>query len=132
MMSKGSRYVFVILSAISFQAFASNFDYKSDIPADNKPSAEYLKKRENLRSKHLDMNWDLNELIANNKAERKWELERQVREIELRRKGEEFNNFNNFNHFNDRFSEKIRQDLERDARIKENGGMTRNNFFDRE
>ncbi|KMW75065.1 hypothetical protein TI10_04870 [Photorhabdus luminescens subsp. luminescens] len=129
MASKGSRYIFVILSAISFQVFASNFDYKSDIPADNKPSAEYLKKRENLEPKHLDMNRDLNELIANNKAEKKWELERQVREIELRRKGEEFNNFN---HFNDRFSEKIRQDLERDARIKENGGMTRNNFFDRE
>ncbi|WP_232832367.1 hypothetical protein [Photorhabdus sp. CRCIA-P01] len=131
-MIKGSRYIFVILSAISFQAFALNFHYKSDIPADNKPSAEYLKKRENLESKHLDMNWDLNELIANNKAAEKWELEKQVREIEFLPKIEEFNKFNNFNNFDDGFSEKVRQDFERAARIKENGGMTRSNFFDRE
>ncbi|TDB53435.1 hypothetical protein [Photorhabdus luminescens] len=119
MMSKGSRYIFAILSAISFQAFASNFDYKSDIPADNKPSAEYLKKRENLKPKH----WDVDKLITDNNVVEKRELVRQAKEDELNWKSEEFNN---------RIDEKIRQDLERDARIKENGGMTRNNFFDRE
>ncbi|MCT8343020.1 MULTISPECIES: hypothetical protein [Photorhabdus] len=119
MMSKGSRYIFVILSAISFQAFASNFDYKSDIPADNKPSTEYLKKRENLKPKH----WNVDRLITDNNAAEKRELARQMKEDELNRKSREFN---------DRVNDKIRRDLERDARIKENGGMTRSNFFDRE
>ncbi|KGM29123.1 MULTISPECIES: hypothetical protein [Photorhabdus] len=118
-MIKGSRYVFAVLSAISFQAFASNFDYKSDIPVDNKPSEEYLKKRENLKSEY----WDVNELIADNQAAEKRELARQLREDESNRKSREFN---------DRVNEKIRQDIERAARIKENNGMTRDNFFDRE
>ncbi|TNH42500.1 hypothetical protein [Photorhabdus luminescens] len=119
MMNKGSRYVFVILSAISFQAFASNFDYKSDIPADNKPSEEYLKKREDLKPKY----WNVDKLITDNNAAEKGELARQAKEDGLNWKSEEFNN---------RIDERIRQDLERAARIEENGGMTRNNFFDRE
>ncbi|MCC8457407.1 hypothetical protein [Photorhabdus aegyptia] len=118
-MIKGSRYVFAVLSAISFQVFASNFDYKSDIPVDNKPSEEYLKKRENLKPKH----WNVDELITDNNAAEKRERERQMKEDELNRKSREFN---------DRANEKIRQDIERAARIKENNGMTRDNFFDRE
>ncbi|MCK3670856.1 hypothetical protein [Photorhabdus noenieputensis] len=118
-MIKGSRYIFVILSAISCQVFASNFDYKSDIPVDNKPSEEYLKKRENLKPQH----WNVDKLITDNNTAEKRELARQVKEDELNRKSLEFN---------DHVNEKIHRDLERTARIKENNGMTRSNFFDRE
>ncbi|MBS9423714.1 hypothetical protein [Photorhabdus caribbeanensis] len=119
MMIKGSRYIFVILSAISCQVFASNFDYKSDIPVDNKPSEEYLKKRENLNLQP----WNVDKIITDNNAAEKRELARQMKEDELNWRSDEFNNG---------IYDKTRRDLERDARIKENGGMTRSNFFDRE
>ncbi|NRN26951.1 hypothetical protein [Photorhabdus heterorhabditis] len=123
MMIKGSRYIFVILSAISFQVFALNFDYKSDIPADNKPSADYLKKRENLQSKH----WNVNELIADNEAAEKLEQEKQ--------EGYEKKytaNWQESRRFNDEVNKRINREIEREIKIKENGGMTRSNFFDRE
>ncbi|EQB98892.1 hypothetical protein LGZ99_07260 [Photorhabdus temperata] len=109
-MIKGTHYIFVILSAISFQAFALNFHYKSDIPADNKPSAEYMKQRENLESNHLNVDKLAadNELVKkreqekrgqekqdeeakryaerwqNNELMKKWEQERRAEEIERR------------------------------------------------
>ncbi|ETS30111.1 MULTISPECIES: hypothetical protein [Photorhabdus] len=121
-MIKGSRYIFVILSAISFQAFALNFHYKSDIPADNKPSAEYMKQRENLASKHLNVD----KLTADNELVKKWEQGRQVEET--KRYAERWQNNEQFNHG---FNNSILRDIERANRIEQNGGMTRSNFFDR-
>ncbi|OKP07208.1 hypothetical protein [Xenorhabdus thuongxuanensis] len=45
---KGSHYLFFILSVWFSQALALDLSYKSDIPADNKPSEEYLEKRDSL------------------------------------------------------------------------------------
>ncbi|OKP05399.1 hypothetical protein [Xenorhabdus eapokensis] len=45
---KGSYCLFFILSVWFSQALALDLSYKSDIPADNKPSEEYLKKRDSL------------------------------------------------------------------------------------
>ncbi|BET97095.1 hypothetical protein [Xenorhabdus taiwanensis] len=45
---KGSHYLFFILSVWFSQALALDLSYQSDIPADNKPSEEYLKKRDSL------------------------------------------------------------------------------------
>ncbi|WP_434525199.1 hypothetical protein [Photorhabdus asymbiotica] len=123
MIIKGSRYIFVILSAVSFQAFALNFDYKSEIPADNKPSADYLKKRENLKSKH----WNVNELIADNQAAEKLEQEKQGR-YEKKYAA----NWQESQRFNDEVNRRLNREIEREIKIRENGGMTRSNFFDRQ
>ncbi|AOM39461.1 hypothetical protein [Xenorhabdus hominickii] len=45
---KGAYCLFFILSGCFSQALALDFSYKSDIPIDNKPSEEYLKKRDEL------------------------------------------------------------------------------------
>ncbi|PHM48362.1 hypothetical protein [Xenorhabdus miraniensis] len=45
---KGLHCLFFLLSACCSQALALDLSYKSDIPADNKPSEEYLKKRSGL------------------------------------------------------------------------------------
>ncbi|WP_445493909.1 hypothetical protein [Photorhabdus sp. SF281] len=129
-MIKGSRYIFVILSAISFQSFAVNFHYKSDIPADNKPSAEYMKQRENLASNYLNVD----KLTADNELVKKWEQKRQVEET--KRYAEHWQDNERFNYginggLNHGFNDSIQRDIERANRIEQNGGMTRSNFFDR-
>ncbi|AKH65614.1 MULTISPECIES: hypothetical protein [Photorhabdus] len=121
-MIKGSRYIFVILSAISFQAFALNFHYKSDIPADNKPSAEYMKQRENLEPNRLNVD----KLTEDNELVKKWEQERQVKET--KRYAEHWQNNERFNYG---INDSILRDIERANRIEQNGGMTRSNFFDK-
>ncbi|PHM61130.1 hypothetical protein [Xenorhabdus ishibashii] len=45
---KGFHCLFFILLVWFSQALALDLSYKSDIPADNKPSEEYLKKRNTL------------------------------------------------------------------------------------
>ncbi|NHB97037.1 hypothetical protein [Photorhabdus stackebrandtii] len=129
-MIKGSHYVFAILSAISFQTFALNFHYESDIPADNKPSAEYMKQRENLESNHLNVD----KLTADNELVKKWEQGKQAEET--KRYAERWQNNERFNYginggLNHGFNDSILRDIERANRIEQNGGMTRSNFFDR-
>lgn len=48
MKTKGLHCLFFLLSVCCSQALALDLSYKSDIPADNKPSEEYLKKRSEL------------------------------------------------------------------------------------
>ncbi|SFU28451.1 hypothetical protein [Xenorhabdus koppenhoeferi] len=70
---KGSPFLFFILSVCFSQALALDLGYKSDIPADNKPSEEYLKKRNQLDHK----DWDMEKLASDNTLAEKQENERQ-------------------------------------------------------
>ncbi|WFQ80210.1 hypothetical protein PXH59_03310 [Xenorhabdus sp. SF857] len=51
---KGSHCLFLILSVWFSQALALDLSYQSGIPADNKPSEEYLKKEEHTGSWELE------------------------------------------------------------------------------
>ncbi|WP_244431852.1 hypothetical protein [Xenorhabdus szentirmaii] len=66
--------MFLILSVCFSQALALDLSYKSDIPADNKPSEEYLKKRERLNHS----NWNTEKLAEDNALAEK--RENQVKE----------------------------------------------------
>ncbi|CAM3534967.1 hypothetical protein; putative exported protein [Xenorhabdus nematophila ATCC 19061] len=68
---KGSFCLFFILSVCFSQVMALDFSYKSDIPADNKPSEEYLKKRTQLGHE----NWRTEKLAADNALAEKRENE---------------------------------------------------------
>ncbi|WP_338803089.1 hypothetical protein WDV76_12020 [Xenorhabdus griffiniae] len=68
---KGSHYLFFILSVWFSQVQALDLSYKSDIPADNKPSKEYLKKRDTLDSG----NWNTEKLAQDNALAEKRENE---------------------------------------------------------
>ncbi|MDC9590137.1 hypothetical protein PSI23_12720 [Xenorhabdus sp. XENO-10] len=69
---KGSYCLFFILSVCFSQALALDLSYKSDIPADNKPSEEYLKKRDKLNPG----NWNTEKLAEDNALAEKRENER--------------------------------------------------------
>ncbi|MDC9598862.1 hypothetical protein [Xenorhabdus anantnagensis] len=69
---KGSYCLFFILSVCFSQALALDLSYKSDIPADNKPSEEYLKKRNKLNPE----NWNTEKLAEDNALAEKRENER--------------------------------------------------------
>ncbi|OTA21146.1 hypothetical protein Xbed_00797 [Xenorhabdus beddingii] len=69
---KGSYCLFFVLSVCFSQALALDLSYKSDIPADNKPSEEYLKKRNELESG----NWNTKKLAEDNTLAEKREDER--------------------------------------------------------
>ncbi|OKP05398.1 hypothetical protein [Xenorhabdus eapokensis] len=68
---KGSYCLFFILSVWFSQALALDLSYQGDIPADNKPSQEYLKKRDKLH----DGNWDREKLVKDNALAEKQESE---------------------------------------------------------
>ncbi|MBD2785465.1 hypothetical protein ID858_10225 [Xenorhabdus sp. DI] len=68
---KGTYCLFFILSVCFSQALAFDLSYKSDIPADNKPSEEYLKKRNNLDHGH----WNTEKLAEDNALAEKREDE---------------------------------------------------------
>ncbi|WP_338885197.1 hypothetical protein [Xenorhabdus sp. TH1] len=68
---KGSYCLFFILSVWFSQALALDLSYKSDIPADNKPSKTYLNKRDKLH----DGNWDREKLAKDNTLAEKQENE---------------------------------------------------------
>ncbi|MBD2812255.1 hypothetical protein ID853_15520 [Xenorhabdus sp. Vera] len=70
---KGSPFLFFILSVCFSQALALDLGYKSAIPADNKPSEEYLKKRNQLDHK----DWNMEKLASDNALAEKRENERQ-------------------------------------------------------
>ncbi|BET97097.1 hypothetical protein [Xenorhabdus taiwanensis] len=55
---KGAYYLFFILPVWFFQAQALDLSYRSDIPVDNRPSGEYLKKRFSLDSSDCE-NWNM-------------------------------------------------------------------------
>ncbi|SFO08764.1 hypothetical protein [Xenorhabdus japonica] len=69
---KGSYCLFFILSVCFSQALALDLSYKSDIPADNKPSEEYLNKRNKLNHE----NWNTEKLAEDNALAEKRENER--------------------------------------------------------
>ncbi|PHM29385.1 hypothetical protein [Xenorhabdus budapestensis] len=68
---KGIHSLFFLTVIGCFQALAYDFSYKSDIPADNKPSGEYLKKREELGANY----WNVNKLAQDNALAEKREEE---------------------------------------------------------
>ncbi|MBI6550440.1 hypothetical protein [Xenorhabdus lircayensis] len=68
---KGSYCLFFILSVCFSPALALDLSYKSDIPADNKPSEEYLKKRNELNHG----NWGTKKLTEDNALAEKRENE---------------------------------------------------------
>ncbi|WP_047685363.1 MULTISPECIES: hypothetical protein [Xenorhabdus] len=68
---KGIHSLFFITVIGCSQASAYDFSYKSDIPADNKPSGEYLKKREELGTNY----WNINKLAQDNALAEKREEE---------------------------------------------------------
>ncbi|WP_232370344.1 hypothetical protein [Xenorhabdus lircayensis] len=68
MKTKGSYCLFFILSVCFSPALALDLSYKSDIPADNKPSEEYLKKRNELNHG----NWGTKKLTEDNALAEKW------------------------------------------------------------
>ncbi|MDX7986007.1 hypothetical protein FE392_01465 [Xenorhabdus sp. 12] len=68
---KGASCLLFIFSVCFSQAFAWDLSYKSNIPTDNKPSDEYLKKREGLNHGH----WDTKKLAEDNALAEKRENE---------------------------------------------------------
>ncbi|MDX7991391.1 hypothetical protein FE394_08840 [Xenorhabdus sp. Reich] len=68
---KGAFCLFFILSVCCSQALALDLSYKSDIPADNKPPEEYLKKRNELGHG----NWNTEKLAEDNALAEKREDE---------------------------------------------------------
>ncbi|WP_340621997.1 hypothetical protein [Xenorhabdus siamensis] len=68
---KGIHSLFFLTVIGCSQASAYDFSYKSDIPADNKPSEEYLKKREELGTNY----WNINKLAQDNALAEKREEE---------------------------------------------------------
>ncbi|WP_228005644.1 hypothetical protein [Xenorhabdus sp. BG5] len=68
---KGSHCLFFILSVWFSQALALDLSYQSDVPADNNPSKEYLKKRDKLH----DGNWGTEKLAKDNALAEKQENE---------------------------------------------------------
>ncbi|CDG21770.1 conserved exported protein of unknown function [Xenorhabdus poinarii G6] len=73
MKMKGSYCLFLALSVWFSQALALDFSYKSDIPTDNKPSEDYLQKRNKLSHE----NWKSEKLAEANALAEKGENERQ-------------------------------------------------------
>ncbi|WP_053014331.1 MULTISPECIES: hypothetical protein [Xenorhabdus] len=71
---KGSYCLFLLLSVWFSQALALDLSYQNDIPADNRPSEEYLKKRLNLGSSGYG-SWDMKELAKGNTLAEKREKE---------------------------------------------------------
>ncbi|MDE1478436.1 hypothetical protein KKI95_00475 [Xenorhabdus bovienii] len=70
---KGVSCLFFILSVGCTQALALDFSYKSEVPTDNKPSEEYLKKRARLDSKY----WNVDTLTQDNVLAEKREKEKE-------------------------------------------------------
>ncbi|MEQ1977077.1 hypothetical protein [Xenorhabdus sp. SGI240] len=81
---KGSHCLFLILSVWFSQALALDLSYPSGIPADNKPSEEYLKKRDTLDRG----NWNTEKLAKDNAL-----VEKQ--ENELKEYNDRFNKYHN-------------------------------------
>ncbi|PHM73676.1 hypothetical protein [Xenorhabdus kozodoii] len=67
---KGTYCLFLILSVWFSNALAFDFSYKNEIPADNKPSKEYLQKRNNLEHR-----WNMEEMAKDNALAEKREKE---------------------------------------------------------
>ncbi|CDL86609.1 hypothetical protein [Xenorhabdus cabanillasii] len=84
---KGSYSLFFLTVIGCSQALAYDFSYKSDIPADNKPSGEYLKKREELGANY----WDVNKLAQDNVLAEKREEE--LREYSQKRDSKTYTEF---------------------------------------
>ncbi|MDC9593870.1 hypothetical protein [Xenorhabdus sp. IM139775] len=80
---KGTYCLFFILSVCFSQALAFDLSYKSDIPVDNKPSEEYLTKRNKLDQG----SWDTEKLAEDNALAEK-------RENELKEYNKKFNQKN--------------------------------------
>ncbi|CDG89394.1 hypothetical protein L7750_10310 [Xenorhabdus bovienii] len=80
---KGVSCLFFILSMGCTQALALDFSYKSEMPTDNKPSEEYLKKRAGLDSKY----WNVDTLTQDNVLAEK-------REEEMKQYNKKFENKN--------------------------------------
>ncbi|OKP05397.1 hypothetical protein [Xenorhabdus eapokensis] len=62
---KGSYCLFFILSVWFSQALALDLSYQGDIPVDNRPSGEYLKKKFSLNSSDYE-NWNMERVTKAN------------------------------------------------------------------